>query len=367
MTRNTVCLSMIVRNEAHVIRRCLRSVRPYIDHWVVSDTGSTDDTIAIVRDELAGIPGELIEREWVDFSTNRNQALARARLLFDDDYLLTIDADEELVMPEGAEFAGMTADAYAPTFMFADPSQDGVWRRHALIKRDAPWEFTGAIHERLNLDGAISCDLPDVTIVSHHDGCRNANQEAKYLADSLVLKAALERDPEDARSQFYLGMCLAGAQLLDEAIEAYLKRVAMGERGAPEEVFYSLYQVAALLDFQEMPWRTVAAAYLTAFNARPTRAEPLWRAAQLHGDNGEFAVAELYARKAASMPIPRDGHMVQRSVYAWRAANDLAGYLAEQGKLAEAKALLVRLAELPQLPEQSRPLVLENIRTLEAA
>ena len=28
----TICLSMIVKNEASVIRRCLDSVRPIIDH-----------------------------------------------------------------------------------------------------------------------------------------------------------------------------------------------------------------------------------------------------------------------------------------------------------------------------------------------
>lgn len=40
----TVCLCMIVKNEAPVIRRCLDSVRPLITNWVIVDTGSTDGT-----------------------------------------------------------------------------------------------------------------------------------------------------------------------------------------------------------------------------------------------------------------------------------------------------------------------------------
>ena len=46
MTRDgqTICLNMIVRNEAPVIRRCLDSVMPIIDSWVIVDTGSTDGT-----------------------------------------------------------------------------------------------------------------------------------------------------------------------------------------------------------------------------------------------------------------------------------------------------------------------------------
>jgi hypothetical protein len=37
----TICLSMIVRNEAHVVRETLACVSPHIDYWVVVDTGSS--------------------------------------------------------------------------------------------------------------------------------------------------------------------------------------------------------------------------------------------------------------------------------------------------------------------------------------
>ncbi|HBD39264.1 MAG TPA: family 2 glycosyl transferase, partial [Cupriavidus sp.] len=44
-----ICLSMIVKNEAAVIERCLRAVRPHIHAWAISDTGSTDGTQDIIR------------------------------------------------------------------------------------------------------------------------------------------------------------------------------------------------------------------------------------------------------------------------------------------------------------------------------
>ncbi|HBO81928.1 MAG TPA: family 2 glycosyl transferase, partial [Cupriavidus sp.] len=86
-----ICLSMIVKNEAAVIERCLRAVRPHIHAWAISDTGSTDGTQDIIRNTLGDLPGELIERPWVDFSTNRNEALALAAK--HGDYALLIDAD----------------------------------------------------------------------------------------------------------------------------------------------------------------------------------------------------------------------------------------------------------------------------------
>ena len=85
---------MIVKNEAHVIERCLRSVRPLIHAWAIADTGSSDGTQDIIRRCMAGMPGELIERPWVDFASNRNEALELAKKY--GDYALIIDADEVL-------------------------------------------------------------------------------------------------------------------------------------------------------------------------------------------------------------------------------------------------------------------------------
>ena len=62
-----------------MIRRCIDSVGGLISHWVIVDTGSTDRTQAIVREQLKRLPGELHERPWRDFSHNRTEALELAR------------------------------------------------------------------------------------------------------------------------------------------------------------------------------------------------------------------------------------------------------------------------------------------------
>src|SRR5262245_56903347 len=90
----TICLVMIVRNEASVIERCLDSVKPFIDCWVICDTGSTDRTKEIIRESLAGIPGTMHDVGWQDFGRNRTIALRFAR--GKADYHLLLDADMTL-------------------------------------------------------------------------------------------------------------------------------------------------------------------------------------------------------------------------------------------------------------------------------
>src|SRR5215475_3170087 len=87
-----ICLNMIVKNERHVIQRALASVKPFIDYWVIVDTGSFDETKELIRDSLKDIPGELHERPWKNFGHNRSEALSLAR--GKADYILFLDADD---------------------------------------------------------------------------------------------------------------------------------------------------------------------------------------------------------------------------------------------------------------------------------
>src|SRR5215217_2805571 len=94
----TIGLVMIVKNEAHVIERCLSSVRPILDYVLIVDTGSTDATREVIAAFLARekLPGQVIDRPWINFAHNRSEALDALRDVSGIDYGFTIDADETL-------------------------------------------------------------------------------------------------------------------------------------------------------------------------------------------------------------------------------------------------------------------------------
>ena len=74
-------LCMIVRNEAAIISRCLEAALPHVDGYIVCDTGSTDQTVALVSQAGARFsrPGRVIEHAWRDFGHNRTLSAREGR------------------------------------------------------------------------------------------------------------------------------------------------------------------------------------------------------------------------------------------------------------------------------------------------
>lgn len=351
--RPTVCLTMIVRNEAHIIRESLDAAAGRIDRWVIVDTGSTDDTVAIIEQRMAdhGIPGEIHHRPWRDFGTNRSEALQIAD--GQADYLWVLDADDTV---EGnLDLSGLTADSYLLRYRV------GVlfWRRQ-IFRSGLPWRYEGVLHEY------PVCDEPatearlegDYVVLGRTLGARSTNPQ-KYRDDAELLRKVLARDPTDSRSQFYLGQSLADAGDDEGALEAYTRRAELG--GWDEERCLALIRRADLLLRLGRPWSEALESLLEAYEARPTRAEPFARIARHYREQGKFRIAYEFARRAAEMPYPDgDNLFVDAGVYAWAARDEQAVCASYVGRLAEALDLGTELLASAALPEDQRERVAAN-------
>ena len=139
----SICLNMIVKDEREIIRRCLESVKPIIDHWVIVDTGSNDGTQKIIHEVLRDITGELLSRPWVNFEHNRNEALQMARNKAD--YILFMDADDTLEFSAPLDKSRLDQDCYY--FLCRDPVVDSY--RPLLINNHPEWQWAGIVHEAI--------------------------------------------------------------------------------------------------------------------------------------------------------------------------------------------------------------------------
>lgn len=311
-----ICLTMIVKNESKVIRRCLESAMPLCSTWVIVDTGSTDGTQELIRETLKDVPGELHERPWRNFGHNRTEAMRLAR--GKADYLLILDADEELASAEGFRMPPLTHDRYLIRTFYGGIT----YYRTQLVRGSRDWRYEGVLHEYITCDEPCTeAKLEGLAVISHPDGARSSDPD-KYRKDAAVLEEALRAEPENARYAFYFAQSLRDAGEPARALEAYEKRRAMG--GWEEEVWYSMLQIAKLREHLGGPREAVCAAYLSAFQFRPNRAEPLCDLARLHRGWGEHALAYLYAHQAARMPRPDDLLFIDDAVYAWRSLDEWA-------------------------------------------
>lgn len=325
---STIGFAMIVKNEAMVIERCLRSVLPLCDHVIVMDTGSSDGTQEVIRAFLgrAGIPGEVIDTPWIDFAVNRTAALEAMRSRSEIDYCLMIDADEQILYDEdfdAAQFkAGLTADWLNVRTRLAGTE----YLRPQLLRNALPFRYRGALHE------FVEAPLGELTsaiahgIVNHPtpDGARSLNPR-KYLDDADMLTAALatESDPLlRTRYQFYLAQSLRDGGEPERAIEAYRARSLLG--GWQDEVFVSLLEIARLRERLGDDEDLVIAAYLRAHDASPARAEALVGAARFGRGRERYGLAYLLARRATELSVPKEGLFVEVAAYAWEAHDEAA-------------------------------------------
>ncbi|WP_322047465.1 glycosyltransferase family 2 protein [Paraburkholderia sp. J67] len=347
-----ICLNMIVKNEAPVIRRCLDTVKPWIDHWVIVDTGSGDGTQDIIRECMAGIPGELHERPWKNFAHNRNEAMSLAKP--HADYLLFIDADETLAVPPGFAWPSLGAAGYR----FSCSLGDWNYQRNALVTTRDPWRWEGVLHEYLTQNEPHVWDyLPDATIVVSRDGAR-ARDAQTYERDIQVLEQAVRDNPGDTRYRFYLAQSYRDAGRIADSIRAYRERHAMD--GWDEERWYSLYQIASLIEMNGAPRSEIIDAYLDAFQARPTRAEPLYHLARYHRQRGEYVLAHLFASRGVALPRPADALFVDESVYRWRMLDELAVSAWYAGAVEEGRVALRRLLEENFFPPEEAGRIVAN-------
>ena len=75
---NLINLLIMVKNAGEGFRDILTQNLPYFDRWTVLDTGSTDDTVEIVKDVFKHKRGNLYEEPFINFRDSRNRLLELA-------------------------------------------------------------------------------------------------------------------------------------------------------------------------------------------------------------------------------------------------------------------------------------------------
>jgi tetratricopeptide (TPR) repeat protein len=349
-----ICLNMIVRNEAAIIDRCLAAAAPYVDCYVICDTGSTDDTVERIRRffEARDIPGSIPTTTFRHFEQARNEALHAARnsaLAFD--YILFCDADMDLQVAR-ADFRDSLRE---PVYSIVQRSAEGLeYPNIRLLRRDIEADYRGVTHEYLDVGAHARPVLQGVSFLDHASG---ANRSGKFERDIALLADGLKSEPDNARYVFYTANSYYDLGDFDTAMSWYARREAMD--GWQEEVFYSSYRIGLCL--QRLARHDEAASRLLAtWDRFPQRAEPLHALALQYQRNAQHRLVHMIAEAGKRIPLPTDALFVETDVYTWRLEDLRAVALYWLGHHAEAAALNRSLLE--RTPAGERVRIERNLR-----
>lgn len=361
-----LCLVMIVKDEEDSIEKCLKSVAPFISYWVIVDTGSTDDTINVIRKvtEELGIPGELHERPWVDFEVNRTESLELAKNKCD--YRWIIDADDEFVLEDGVTnpFIGLndkSIDCYQLKYKLSGLQ----YYRAQIVKSDQDWCYKGVLHEYLYLDKAdqkhsqvkgsyVKADISPLK--------RASSVEEKYANDAIILEKALEKEPDNHRYMFYLAQSYRDSRQDDKAYDAYKMRAEAG--GWEEEVYYSLYMMAKIKEKQGAPIEEVTNHYSKAWEYRPQRLEAAFHVMRKLREQKRYVLAFAYGNVATKSPGCSDILFVEPEMWQWRLLDEysLASYYTGNPEISIEKTTAIIGSDFfKDLPEKEQARLNRNL------
>ena len=344
--KNTICLCILVKNEVQAIKRNLSSVKAIIDHWICVDTGSTDGTQDVVRNELKDIPGELFERPWVNFGHNRTEAVKLAR--GKSDLILRIDADEELVitsMPDDLD----GAEAYQVKY-HGNPE---YWLP-SLLSGNRDWTYIGATHEHLDVSGAKIFNTKMIEYRHHCDGSRRPD---KFQNDLALLQESYEKDKTNCRTVFYLANTLRDLGEFEQALKYYRERVQM--EGWQEEVWDSALNIGICL-YRLGRTTESHTAFSEAFTMNTKRAEPLYYMTKMCREKKQYALGCIYGAAGLKIPLPNAGLFINSAVYNYNLKFELGICKFYCGNYSASRDLCNDVLSYENLPNDIREATLRN-------
>src|SRR5579875_2423548 len=215
-----ISLTMIVKNEAATLGRCLGSVRDLVDEIIVVDTGSCDNTKDIARQYEA----KVFDFPWCDnFASARNESIRHAT----GQWLLWLDADEYFDDANRAKLRQLRTnlgdDNTAYVLQQRSAAANGsatlvgqvrLFRNHSNIR----WEYR--VHEQIlpSLRKAGHAVRNSGIFIEHSGYLDPALRRQKLERNLRLLHLDLAERPNDPFTLFNLGWAYADLGRIAEAI-----------------------------------------------------------------------------------------------------------------------------------------------------
>jgi glycosyltransferase involved in cell wall biosynthesis len=333
-------LTQIMKNESHVANRMLDSIKSIVDGIVVVDTGSTDNSIEVVKKwgETNGVETYVFERPFDNFENSRNHSFGKAREIFlsknDDDtyYNFWLDFDEQMEISTNFNKNKLDKDLY----MLNTYINQMRYTRNEVCRLDKPFRFYGPVHEYIISDDKTITSglLEGLTVrVSMDGGSWKEDISEKYKSHAHSLERYIDKDRKDPRWIFYTAQsyhdsaCVKdnreeNEERLRRSIKYYRERVSRKD-GYHEEIYYSQYRIGTIMKAMEEPWHKTLNELLKAYSFDPLRGESIKAIVDYYLTIGDWNNAYLFSSFGkknfhGANPYPKRLLFVDESLYIWK-------------------------------------------------
>jgi glycosyltransferase involved in cell wall biosynthesis len=341
-----LCLTVVVKNDEAVIKRCLKSAQDVVDCICICDAGSSDRTMEIVKKFMkkTGIPGQIHLHDWKDFAHNRTQSIQAAQktvkalgFSLDQTYLLTLDADMVVNSTSAFQKNALEADSY---LLSEHSTALGYYTYNAhLLRASLAWTHQGALCGSWVYKGPHqAAKLNSMSIESLDDGNFTAEQR-----NIKLITQALKDEPHNTCNILKLAHLQRCQKNCEKAIEGYKSYIELGND--KEEVWFSKYLIGKC--YEEMgKWDEANKWYMEAYQYNSHRRDPLLKMATHYRKSNQNDMAYIFAKRGSAIePAPDQLYFDECPLYNYRFDEELSivGYYAnskEEGFTAASNLLI---------------------------
>lgn len=283
-----IVLCTMIRNESRVIRRMLKSAEAICSDLIVTDTGSTDNTVQLCKDYGCIV----YENPFENFGKSRTQSIDNATNYIrshpekydpSKTFMLLLDAD--MILQVRPNFKPQNLEN-KHCLLLRQTDDSSSYYNIRLIRADADWCVVGNTHEHTTTK-IKGLELPrekyeELAIDDKNDGGFKFDKLERDLR--LLLQGLYSCDGEHVRYLFYIAQTYMTMGRRYEAKKFLTYRITHPARGYDEEIFLSYMRRGRMQSKEDK----MLADYDAAFQFMPDRIESMVKKAEYLYSKGRY-------------------------------------------------------------------------------
>lgn len=308
-------LLMIVKNSGEILRECLKENKKWIDHWTILDTGSTDNTINIIKEELKDIEGNLYFSDFINFSHARNKCLelsstkCKYQIMLDDSYFIHGGKELRNILQKNTiECFFIKIGHYNNGYLSNEYISKRIFKNNENIK------YKYRLHEEIIIDEnkIKMIDDPNIfiddIIVKEHTN-RTYTRKKQDL-DLLLLD--YNDNSNDPRTIYFLATVYSNLDDYKNALKYYDILKNINNKEHKKEIWENYYLFSALYETVNINYflsnnkehNKYEKDLINLQNKIKKRIEPSYRLAILYKDQGKLNKSEKIIENILYTPKP---------------------------------------------------------------